>query len=168
MSIPLIGGFQGIHVSPGSTPRPPRLFNWKLSFKHQINYCYLGSLVQLDKPPFVNPGLQLRLILPGWKHHVFQGIEGQDRELSHQLGFWAMVFWEIDRNGRINQPRLRFCYVLLANGWLFFANEDDWIWLGFRQTWVKSGVYTPGWWFGCHFWHFPINIGNFIIPIDEV
>ena len=23
-----------------------------------------------------------------------------------------------------------------------------------------------GWWFGCHFWHFPINIGNFIIPID--
>ena len=26
---------------------------------------------------------------------------------------------------------------------------------------------TPsGWWFGCHVWHFPINIGNFIIPID--
>ena len=24
------------------------------------------------------------------------------------------------------------------------------------------------WWFGCHFWHFPINIGNFIIPIDEL
>ena len=23
-----------------------------------------------------------------------------------------------------------------------------------------------GWWFGCHFWHFPILIGNFIIPID--
>ena len=22
------------------------------------------------------------------------------------------------------------------------------------------------WWFGCHFWHFPINIGNVIIPID--
>ena len=26
--------------------------------------------------------------------------------------------------------------------------------------------YISGWWFGCHFWHFPINIGNVIIPID--
>ena len=25
-----------------------------------------------------------------------------------------------------------------------------------------------GWWFGCHFWHFPINIGLPIIPIDEL
>ena len=24
----------------------------------------------------------------------------------------------------------------------------------------------PGWWFGCHFWHFPRNIGFLIIPID--
>ena len=23
-----------------------------------------------------------------------------------------------------------------------------------------------GWWCGCHFWHFPRNIGNLIIPID--
>ena len=33
--------------------------------------------------------------------------------------------------------------------------------------WVD--VYTmSAWWFGEHFWHFPINIGNVIIPIDEV
>ena len=25
-----------------------------------------------------------------------------------------------------------------------------------------------GWWFGCHFWHFPRNIGNLIIPIDAL
>ena len=25
-----------------------------------------------------------------------------------------------------------------------------------------------GWWFGCHFWHFPRNIGLLIIPIDEL
>ena len=31
-----------------------------------------------------------------------------------------------------------------------------------------EGVEITGWWFGCHFWNFPINIGNFIIPIDEL
>ena len=25
---------------------------------------------------------------------------------------------------------------------------------------------NTGWWFGCHFWHFPINIGLLIMPID--
>ena len=25
-----------------------------------------------------------------------------------------------------------------------------------------------GWWFGCHKFYFPINIGNVIIPIDEL
>ena len=25
-----------------------------------------------------------------------------------------------------------------------------------------------GWWFGCHQFYFPINIGNLIIPIDEL
>ena len=27
---------------------------------------------------------------------------------------------------------------------------------------------NTGWWFGCHFWNFPINIGFLIIPIDEI
>ena len=32
-----------------------------------------------------------------------------------------------------------------------------------RWRWSGCGVpgYGAGWWFGCHFWHFPINIGNF-------
>ena len=33
---------------------------------------------------------------------------------------------------------------------------------------VKHGENPAGWWFGCHFFNVPINIGNFIIPIDEV
>ena len=28
--------------------------------------------------------------------------------------------------------------------------------------------YNAGWWFGCHEFYFPILIGNFIIPIDEL
>ena len=28
--------------------------------------------------------------------------------------------------------------------------------------------HSSGWWFGCHFLHFPINIGLLIIPIDEL
>ena len=26
---------------------------------------------------------------------------------------------------------------------------------------MKIGYTMTGWWFGCHFWHFPIHIGNF-------
>ena len=31
---------------------------------------------------------------------------------------------------------------------------------------VVSRSNMSGWWFGCHFLNFPINIGNVIIPID--
>ena len=30
------------------------------------------------------------------------------------------------------------------------------------------GKWSSGWWFGCHFLHFPIYIGNVIIPSDEL
>ena len=34
-------------------------------------------------------------------------------------------------------------------------------------TWHRSADKNlSGWWFGCHFSHFPINIGNLIIPLD--
>ena len=29
-------------------------------------------------------------------------------------------------------------------------------------------LFMTGWWFGCHEFYFPINIGNLIIPIDEL
>ena len=31
-----------------------------------------------------------------------------------------------------------------------------------------AGELIAGWWFGCHFPIFPINIGNLIIPIAEL
>ena len=38
-------------------------------------------------------------------------------------------------------------------------------------TWAniyeENGKYFSGWWFGCHQFHFPINIGNLIIPLDS-
>ena len=30
------------------------------------------------------------------------------------------------------------------------------------------GAWKTGWWFGCHQFYFPRNIGNVIIPIDEL
>ena len=44
------------------------------------------------------------------------------------------------------------------------------------QDQLRHKVRTPcghlasntGWWLGCHFLNFPINIGNVIIPIDEL
>ena len=32
----------------------------------------------------------------------------------------------------------------------------------------SSDLILAGWWFGCHQFYFPINIGNVIIPIDEI
>ena len=32
---------------------------------------------------------------------------------------------------------------------------------------VSKNCYS-GWWFGCHFLNFPMNIGNLIIPTDEL
>ena len=55
-------------------------------------------------------------------------------------------------------------------GWFFtwfFRIGDG----GRRETTYKFHVPVvsqPGWWFGGHFWHFPILIGNVIIPIDEL
>ena len=41
-----------------------------------------------------------------------------------------------------------------------------WIWMGvFGRIHPKT---EAGWWFGCHEFYFPINIGNVIIPIDEL
>ena len=37
-----------------------------------------------------------------------------------------------------------------------------------RQKRAFSLRPTTGWWFGCHFWHFSINIGFLIIPIDKL
>ena len=37
--------------------------------------------------------------------------------------------------------------------------------LGFSRY---TKTIQPGWWFGCHQFYVPINIGNFIIPIDEL
>ena len=35
------------------------------------------------------------------------------------------------------------------------------------RQWPKT-KYIAGWWFGCHEFYFPINIGFLIIPIDEL
>ena len=32
----------------------------------------------------------------------------------------------------------------------------------------SQGWFLAGWWFGCHEFYFPINIGNVIIPNDEL
>ena len=40
-----------------------------------------------------------------------------------------------------------------------------------REAWVherERGNSSSGWWFGCHQFYFPRNIGNVIIPIDEL
>ena len=37
-----------------------------------------------------------------------------------------------------------------------------------RLSQKKLAYLSIGWWFGCHFLHFPINIGNLIIPNDEL
>ena len=34
--------------------------------------------------------------------------------------------------------------------------------------WFFPWFFSSGWWFGCHQFYFPRNIGNVIIPIDEV
>ena len=36
---------------------------------------------------------------------------------------------------------------------------------GLEQTRFE---YWSGWWFGCHQFYFPINLGNVIIPIDDL
>ena len=52
----------------------------------------------------------------------------------------------------VNYPKVDVLVVLVVNKWLLLL----WHYL----FWL---VVT-----GCHFWHFPRNIGNFIIPIDEL
>ena len=38
-----------------------------------------------------------------------------------------------------------------------------------RETWRDVCMqWFTGWWFGCHQFYFPRNIGNVIIPIDEL
>ena len=39
--------------------------------------------------------------------------------------------------------------------------------LGSRWSRRRSTVQISGWWFGCHQFYFPINIGLLIIPIDS-
>ena len=55
---------------------------------------------------------------------------------------------------------------------LWFPWESSWIppkiyWIIYWKMIQKSRLST-GWWFGCHFWHCPMNIGFLIIPIDEL
>ena len=62
----------------------------------------------------------------------------------------------------LKQPRWRSQFVFywgeksipLVN--MTLENRHFWMW--------KSTI--PGWWFGCHQFYFPINIGLLIIPID--
>ena len=50
------------------------------------------------------------------------------------------------------------------NGW---RTDEGWQKVGWKHGTSDTGT-IAGWWFGCHFWHVPINIGVLIIPIDEL
>ena len=81
--------------------------------------------------------------------------------------------WKIGSPGYwwINVPYLQFIYSSFLGATFafvtysfcsnFFVVPIAWKTYFFRST-------LPGWWFGCHFWHFPIYWVAVIIPIDEL
>ena len=73
---------------------------------------------------------------------------------------WILSFWSISK---------RTSWLWDSAGMSAMAEK--------RLSWVLKSPLTwddvertkfSGWWFGCHQFYFPINIGNFIIPIDEL
>ena len=90
--------------------------------------------------------------------------------LPNALG---IIIWPIE-GIHINQPHPdQLCHKHsstkcgLNNNFYHPPNHHQYI--GGKHTMPKWVVYgIAGWWFGCHFWHFPIYKGNFIIPIDEL
>ena len=71
----------------------------------------------------------------------------------------AGTAWVVPR-GAPRAPRAsrvsRAAECLAGDWWIW------WIW------WLRHGNVTgTGWWFGCHQFYFPINIGLLIIPIDS-
>ena len=77
----------------------------------------------------------------------------------------AMYHGAVTRSERSNAPILAalFCtltFVLPGDLGMAVVGSNSWN----ETCWRRY----PGWWFGCHQFYFPINIGLLIIPIDEL
>ena len=136
---------------PGLQGGAPTVIRWfinhsKYRYNPLINPSEMGLINQLN----ANYGAPPCIFLPGPRH----------REKLQEIGWLLLRLWQ---HRRATERDLRVGGVLeKGNGTWRHGPPTMWAPVGRCEL-------TTGWWFGCHeFGIFPRNIGNFIIPIDEL
>ena len=133
-------------------------------FKPQI--CFMiGGVFSTSRAlmicswPVSSPQRALCSLLTSWRGYS-HGEAGVSRRVPESF-FRDLAGWSAWR---------RVDCAIFSGWWFgFFLNVNIYqLLMAYINIYQHISTIT-GWWFGCcHFWHFPRNIGNVIIPIDEL